>query len=49
MLAKAARIFDVPTLFTTAFAERQALIEEIQATHPDQNSDRPHWLELLGR
>ena len=49
MLAKGAKIFNVPTLFTTAFAERQALIEEIQAVHPDQNSDRPHWLELLGR
>ena len=36
MLAKAAKIFNVPTLFTTAFAERQALIEEIQAVHPDQ-------------
>jgi len=36
MLAKAAKIFDVPTVFTTAFAERQALIEEIQAVHPDQ-------------
>ena len=37
MLAKGAKIFNVPTLFTTAFAERQALIEEIQAVHPDQN------------
>ena len=36
MLAKGAQIFNVPTLFTTAFAERQALIEEIQAVHPDQ-------------
>jgi nicotinamidase-related amidase len=36
MLAKAAKVFNVPTLFTTAFAERQALIEEIQAVHPDQ-------------
>ena len=36
MLAKAAKTFNVPTLFTTAFAERQALIEEIQAVHPDQ-------------
>ena len=36
MLAKGAKIFNVPTLFTTAFAERQALIEEIQAVHPDQ-------------
>ena len=49
MLAKGAKIFNVPTLFTTAFAERQALIEEIQAVHPDQISDRPHWLEFLGR
>jgi nicotinamidase-related amidase len=36
MLAKGAKIFNVPTLFTTAFAERQALIEEIQAVDPDQ-------------
>ena len=36
MLAKGAKIFNVPTLFTTAFAERQALIKEIQAVHPDQ-------------
>jgi len=36
MLAKGAKTFNVPTLFTTAFAERQALIEEIQAVHPDQ-------------
>jgi nicotinamidase-related amidase len=36
MLAKAAKVFNVPTLFTTAFVERQALIEEIQAVHPDQ-------------
>lgn len=36
MLAKGAKIFNVPTLFTTAFAERQELIQEIQAVHPDQ-------------
>ena len=36
MLAKGAKIFGVPTLFTTAFAERQDLIKEIQAVHPDQ-------------
>jgi nicotinamidase-related amidase len=36
MLAKGAKIFGVPTLFTTAFAERQELIQEIQAVHPDQ-------------
>ncbi|WP_448133702.1 isochorismatase family protein [Stenotrophomonas rhizophila] len=35
-LAKAARIFEVPTLFTTAFAERQALFQELQAVHPEQ-------------
>jgi len=35
-LAKAAKVFNVPTLFTTAFAERQDLIQEIQAVHPDQ-------------
>lgn len=36
MLAKGARIFGVATLFTTAFAERQELIKEIQAVHPEQ-------------
>lgn len=36
MLAKGAKIFNVPTLFTTAFAERQELIQEIQAVHPEQ-------------
>jgi len=36
MLAKGAKIFGVPTLFTTAFAERQELIKEIQAVHPEQ-------------
>ena len=35
-LAKAAKLFKVPTLLTTAFAERQALFEELQAVHPDQ-------------
>ncbi|MEN5221599.1 isochorismatase family protein [Stenotrophomonas sp. TWI602] len=35
-LAKAAKVFKVPTLFTTAFAERQALFKELQAVHPDQ-------------
>ncbi len=36
MLAKGAKIFGVPTLFSTAFAERQELIKEIQAVHPEQ-------------
>jgi nicotinamidase-related amidase len=36
LLAKSAKIFDVPTLLTTAFAERQALIQEVQAVFPDQ-------------
>src|ERR1700685_803773 len=36
MLAKGAKIFGVRTLFTTAFAERQDLIKEIQAVFPDQ-------------
>ena len=36
MLARGAKIFGVPTLFTTAFAERQALVQEIQAVHPKQ-------------
>ena len=48
MLAKAAKIFNVPTLFTTAFAERQALVEETGGP-PGSDSDRPHRLELLGR
>jgi nicotinamidase-related amidase len=34
--AKGAKIFGVPTLFTTAFAERQELVKEIQAVDPDQ-------------
>ncbi|RPD88560.1 isochorismatase family protein [Luteimonas sp. 100069] len=34
--ARTAKIFDVPTLFTTAFAERQELIKEIQAIDPEQ-------------
>jgi nicotinamidase-related amidase len=35
-LAKGARVFEVPTLLTTAFAERQELVAEIQAVFPDQ-------------
>jgi nicotinamidase-related amidase len=35
-LAKAAKVFNVPTLLTTAFAERQALVKDIQAVFPDQ-------------
>jgi nicotinamidase-related amidase len=35
-LAKAAKLFNVPTLLTTAFAERQALFQEVQAVFPDQ-------------
>jgi nicotinamidase-related amidase len=35
-LAKAARVFNVPTLLTTAVAERQALLREIQAVFPEQ-------------
>ncbi|OMF69651.1 hydrolase [Paenibacillus glucanolyticus] len=35
-LAKAAKIFKVPTLLTTAFAERQALFQEVQAVFPEQ-------------
>jgi len=33
-LAKAAKVFDVPTLYTTAFAERQALFQELQRCIP---------------
>jgi nicotinamidase-related amidase len=36
ILAKSAKVFNVPTLFTTAFAERQALIKEVQNVLPDQ-------------
>jgi nicotinamidase-related amidase len=35
-VAKAAKIFKVPTFLTTAFAERQNLIKEIQDQFPDQ-------------
>jgi nicotinamidase-related amidase len=35
-VAKAAKIFKVPTLLTTAFAERQALIKELQDVFPEQ-------------
>lgn len=59
--AKAAKAFGVPTLFTTAFAERQALFQELQAVHPEQvpidrtglNSwDDPRvldWVEKTGK
>ena len=36
VLAKAAKVFGVPTLLTTAFAERRAVLREIQAVFPDQ-------------
>ena len=35
-LAKAAKLFNVPTLITTAFAERQAVVKEIQDVFPGQ-------------
>jgi nicotinamidase-related amidase len=35
-VAKAAMIFKVPTLLTTAFAERQNLVKEIQDVRPEQ-------------
>jgi nicotinamidase-related amidase len=35
-LAKAAKVFKVPTLLTTAFAERQALFKEVQDVFPEQ-------------
>lgn len=35
-LAKAAKAFSIPTLFTTAFAEKQELIQDLQAVHPEQ-------------
>ena len=37
-LAKAAKLFKVPTLLTTAFAERQELFQEVQAVFPDQKA-----------
>jgi hypothetical protein len=36
LLAKGARLFGVRTLLTTAFAERQALIKDVQAVFPDE-------------
>lgn len=36
MLAKAAKIFKVPTLLTTAFAERQEIFQELKAVFPEQ-------------
>lgn len=35
LLAKGAKLFGVKTLLTTAFAERQALIKDVQAVFPD--------------
>jgi nicotinamidase-related amidase len=35
-VAKAAKIFDVPTLLTTAFAERQNLIKESRTSSPSR-------------
>jgi nicotinamidase-related amidase len=35
-LARAAKLFKVPTLLTTAFAERHELFQEVQAVFPDQ-------------
>ena len=41
-------MFNVPTLFTIAFAERQALFEEVQAVHPrGTGGDRPHGIQLV--
>jgi nicotinamidase-related amidase len=35
-VAKASKIFEVPTLLTTAFAERQNLVKEVQDVYPNQ-------------
>jgi nicotinamidase-related amidase len=35
-LAKASKVFGVPTLLTTAFAERQKLFAQLQAVYPEQ-------------
>jgi nicotinamidase-related amidase len=60
-VAKAAKIFEIPTLLTTAFAERQDLIKEIQDVFPEQKPlDRTtlnswedgrvvDWVERTGR
>ena len=47
-LAKAAKLFKVPTLLTTAFAERQALFQEVQDVFPEQEAIDRTGLELLG-
>ncbi|MEX2978717.1 isochorismatase family protein [Serratia fonticola] len=61
LLAKSAKIFKVPTLLTTAFAERQALFQEVQAVYPKQKPiDRTglnawddervrHWVQNTGK
>lgn len=36
LLAKGAKIFKVPTLLTTAYAERQEIFQELQAVFPEQ-------------
>ena len=46
-LAKAAKVFGVPTLYTTAFAERQAAVPGTEGRAPGAGADRPHRLELL--
>jgi nicotinamidase-related amidase len=60
-LGKTATLFGVPTLLTTAFEERQALFEELQAVFPDQTAidrtglnawDDPRvldWVKLTGK
>jgi nicotinamidase-related amidase len=35
-VAKASKIFEVPTLLTAAFAERQNLVKEVQDVYPNQ-------------
>src|ERR1700693_3241997 len=36
-VAKASKIFKVPTLLTTAFAQRQDLIKEVQDVYPSRS------------
>ncbi len=60
-LAKAGKLFKVPTLLTTAFAERQALLQQIQDVLPEQepidrtglnswDDDRVvNWVQKTGR
>jgi nicotinamidase-related amidase len=61
LLARGAKLFNVPTLLTTGLAKRQGIIREVQAVHPEQVPiDRTNlnafedprivdWVEKTGR